>query len=442
MIDNNLLTQCKTDFDLKLHRYQKMRRYYDGYTDAMLNYKMVTKRSNNKINCNFIQKFINEEANYCCGNPVTYSSHTNDSNIIEDIRLNFKHWKTGHDKELCKQALIYNEAYELAYVDSNGLFNSLICTPQDSYILEDDFGNIELFIRFFYKKFDESRTLYADVYTDTDITHYTCTGSSFQLIKDSNVDANIFSKVPVSIVRVGSYYESLYKKIKDLQDAYSTNLSDITNEISDFRNAYLKIVGAELDDTTQDENGKTDLDKMKEQGVLNLPTKDSDISWIIKNINDSFIQNTLSTQEDKMYQLSSHINHNEKLASNTSSLALKNRLISLEQKCTDNIQALTDAIKLRLQFLFEYLKIKANKNYDWMDIDVKFTPNIPSDDLMVSQVISQLNGKLSIKTGLSQLSFVSNTDAEMKQIEEENKATSIGNSLLNNAGNQSGGING
>lgn len=256
------------------------------------------------------------------------------------------------------------------------------------------------------------------------------------------MDANIFSKVPVSIVRVGSYYESLYKKIKDLQDAYSTNLSDITNEISDFRNAYLKIVGAELDDTTQDENGKTDLDKMKEQGVLNLPTKDSDISWIIKNINDSFIQNTLSTQEDKMYQLSSHINHNEKLASNTSSLALKNRLISLEQKCTDNIQALTDAIKLRLQFLFEYLKIKANKNYDWIDIDVKFTPNIPSDDLMVSQVISQLNGKLSIKTGLSQLSFVSNPDAEMKQIEEENKATSIGNSLLDNAGNKSGGING
>ncbi len=31
-----------------------------------------------------------------------------------------------------------------------------------------------------------------------------------------------------------------------------------------------------------------------------------------KNINDTFIQNTLNTLEDKMYQLSSHINHNEK----------------------------------------------------------------------------------------------------------------------------------
>lgn len=207
LISNNLLTQCKQEFDLNLHRHQKMQNYYDGYTDAMINYKMVTKRSNNKINCNFIQKFINEEAAYCCGNPITYGSYTNDSQVIEDIRLNFKHWKTGHTKELCKKALIYNKAYELYYIDSNGLFNSLICTPQDSYVLEDDFGNIQLFIRFFYKKFDESKTLYADVYDNNSITHYTVSGSSFTLIPGSTVDENIFSKVPVSIVKIGSYYE-------------------------------------------------------------------------------------------------------------------------------------------------------------------------------------------------------------------------------------------
>lgn len=434
MVDSKLLTQCKLDFDTNLHRYQTMKRYYDGKTNAMIDYKMITKRSNNKISCNFIQKFINEESSYCCGNPVTYTSHSNDSDIMEDIRINFKHWSAGHDKGLCKQALIYNEAYELYYVDANGLFNSLICTPRDSYILRDDFGNIELFIRFFSKKFDKSKILYADVYSDSDITHYTCTGSSFEIIKDSKIDENMFSKVPVSIVRIGSYHESLYTKIKGLQDAYETNLSDISNEISDFRNSYLKITGAELDDTTKDENGKTDLDKMKEQGILNMPTKDADAAWVIKNINDSFIQNTLSTLEDKMYQLSSHINHNEKLASNTSSLALKNRLISLEQKCTDNIQALIDAIKLRILFLFEYLKIKEDLNYDWRDIDAKFTPNIPSDDLMMAQIISQLNGKLSIKTGLGQLSFVSNPDAEMKQLAEENKVNSIGADLINGGG--------
>ena len=115
-------------------------------------------------------------------------------------------------------------------------------------------------------------------------------------------------------------------------------------------------------------------------------------------------------------------------------MALHNRLIGLEEKCANNIQALIDCIKTRLRFLFEYLKIKQSKNYDWKDIDIKITPNIPTDDLMMAQIISQLNGKLSLKTGLAQLSFVDNVDNEIKEIKIENQANSIGNDLLNNTG--------
>jgi SPP1 family phage portal protein len=437
MIDLELLKKCKQDFDMKLTTYMNMQRYYDGKTDAMQNYKMITKRANTKVKCNFIQKFVNEEASYCCGNKVTYSSHSDNSEVIEDIRANLRHWREKHNKELCKQALIFNKAYELYYVDSEGLFNSLICTPLDSYILQDDFGNIQLFIRFFTKKFDETKTIYADAYTDKDIAHYTVIGDVFTKIPDSNVDINIFSKVPVSIVNIGTVDESLYAILKGLQDGYETNLSDMVNEISDFRNAYLVFKNCKLDDKTKDEDGKTQIDKMKELGVMDLPGQNTDAKWLIKEINDSFVQNTLNTLEDKMYQLSSHINNNEKLVSNTSSLALRNRLIGLEEKCTNNIQALIDCIKVRLKFLFEYLKIKQNKDYDWKDIDIKITPNIPTDDLMMAQIISQLNGKLSLKTGLAQLSFVDNVDNEIAELKKENQADSIGSQLL--SGGDTGG---
>lgn len=440
--DLELLKKCKQDFDMKLPMHMVMQRYYNGDTEAMEKYKMITKRANTKVRCNFIQKFVNEEASYCCGNKITYSSHSNNTNVVEDIRLNFKHWKEKHNKELCKQSLIFNEAYELYYIDSNGLFNSLICTPLDSYILQDDFGNIQLFIRFFTKKFDTTGTLYGDVYTDTDIGHYTVIGDVFQPVSSNNIDTNVFGKVPVSVVQIGTINESLFSILKGLQDGYETNLSDMVNEISDFRNAYLAFTNCKLDDTTKDENGETDLDKMKRLGIMNLPGEKANVKWLIKEINDSFVQNTLNTLEDKMYQLASHINNNEKLVSNTSSLALRNRLIGLEEKCTNNIQALVDAIKGRLQFLFIYLKIKQNKNYDWKDIDIKITPNIPTDDLMMSQIISQLNGKLSTRTGLAQLSFVDNPDNEMKEIEKENEANSIGQSLLNGGGIDGGGQSG
>lgn len=432
--DLDLLKKCKQDFDFKLPGYLNMQRYYDGETDALQNYQMITKRANTKVNCNFIQKFINEEASYCCGNKITYSSHTDNSDVIEDLRINFRHWKEKHNKELCKQSLIFNEAYELYYIDSDGLFNTLICTPLDSYILQDDFGNIQLFIRFFTKKFDETKTIYADVYTSDDITHYTVIGDEFSQIQGSKSDANVFGRVPVSLVEIGTISESLYSIIKGLQDGYETNISDMVNEISDFRNAYLVFMNCKLNETP-DENGETDLDKMKKLGVMQLPGDKANAKWLIKEINDSFVQNTLNTLEDKMYQLASHINNNEKLVSNTSSLALRNRLIGLEEKCTNNIQALTDCIKIRLKFLFIYLKIKQKKEYDWKDIDIKITPNIPTDDLMTSQIISQLNGKLSTKTGLAQLSFVDNVDNEMKELEKENKANSVGKGILDNAGN-------
>lgn len=461
-----LLRKCKQDFDTHKNEYFTMKRYYDGHTDALEKYQMITKRANTKVHCNFIQKFINEEASYCCGNKVTYSSHSDDSNVIEDIRLNFRHWKEKHNKELCKQSLIYNEAYELYYIDSNGLFNSLICTPLDSYILRDDYDNVILFIRFWTKKFDTTGNLYADVYTTTNITHYTVIGDVFTPVIDSamgslvqgnnndtvlfdditgigsisnNADANVFGQVPVSVVQIGTIYESLFSMLKGLQDGYETNLSDVVNEISDFRNAYLAFKGCKLDDTTKDANGETDLDKMRKLGIMNLPGNGADVKWLIKEINDSFVQNTLNTLEDKMYQLASHINNNEKLVSNTSSLALRNRLIGLEEKCTNNIQALTDAIKTRLQFLFIYLQIGKNKNYDWKDVDIKITPNIPTDDLMMSQIISQLNGKLPLKIGLAQLSFVDNVDNAIAELKKENEASNIGADLLNNAG---GGANG
>lgn len=458
-----LLKKCKQDFDMHKNKYFTMKRYYDGHTEALEKYQMVTKRANTKVRCNFIQKFVNEEASYCCGNKVTYSSHSDNTDVIEDIRINFKHWKEKHNKELCKQSLIFNEAYEFCYIDSNGLFNSLICTPLDSYVLKDDYDNVILFIRFWTKKFDTTGNLYADVYTTSNITHYTVLGDVFTPIIDSaiqlddtaiqgnnndsvlfdnttgigsisnNADVNIFGQVPVSVVEMGTIDESLFSMLKGLQDGYETNLSDMVNEISDFRNAYLAFVNCKLDDTP-DKNGKSDLDRMKEKGIMNLPGEKADAKWVIKEINDSFVQNTLNTLEDKMYQLASHINNNEKLVSNTSSLALRNRLIGLEEKCTNNIQALTDAIKTRLQFLFIYLQIKQSKDYNWKDIDIKITPNIPTDDLMMSQIISQLNGKLSLKTGLSQLSFVDNVDNEIAEIEKENKPNSVGADLLNNAG--------
>jgi len=422
-----LITKCISDYRSKLHKYQNMFDYYRGQTDAIKKYKMITDRANNKISCNFIKKFIKEETSYILGNKITYISKSGNEDIIKAIQDNTAHWSEKHNQNLCKNVLIYGKAYELYYVDSEGLFSARILTPLNSYALLDDFGNVQLFLHFFKLQFDD--TQYLDVYHDSVIEHYKVSGDDSITLMGQNT--HIFGQVPVSCCTIAQEeeYDTLWNDIKGLQDAYETNLSDISNEITDFRNAYLKIIGASVE--------SEDLKEMKRLGIMQVP-KDGEVEWLIKNINDSFIQNTLTTLEDKMYQLSCHINANEKLVSNTSSLALRTRLIALENKCKLNADSITDCIKVRLKFLFKYLKIKSNKNYHFRDIKCKYTPMIPSDDVVMAQIISQLNGKLSTETGLAQLSFVDNVQEELKKLKAEQEANSIGSSLLEQSG---GGLN-
>jgi SPP1 family phage portal protein len=398
--------------------YDDMYKYYKGDTEAMRNYKMVTERSNNKVACNFIKKFVKEEVSYSVGNDVTYISRSGNENIIKDTSYYMGHWSAKHDSDLLKKMLTFGFDFELYYVDKQNQFCSRIITPNKGYAYTDDLGNILFFMHIFTKKFD-NRT-YIDVYDDNLIYHY---NENFEQIVAPS--PHIFGIVPVVIAQVSEEleYDTIYKDIKGLQDAYETNLSDISNEISDFRSAYLFVSGFKINDE--------DISKMKENGIIQVGTVDGKAVWLIKNINDQFIQNTLSTLEDKMYQLTSHINHNEKMQSNLSGVALRSRLISLEEKCKLNQKSVTDCIMIRIKMLFIFLKWLKKLDYDYRDIKLKFTPNIPQDDLVMAQIISQLGDKLSTKTGLAQLSFVENPTEEIKKIESENKDSTDGTKLLN-----------
>lgn len=420
MADLVLLTSCKEDYDTLRPIYQKMQDYYDGEgkTDALVNYKMITSRSNNKISKNLVQRFVLEEVSYCVANGISYTSHSDDEDILEDIRLNItKAWSEKHEAELLKQALIFSKSYELWYLDALANFKAMICTPLNSYVLKDDFGNVQLFIRFFEKKFD-LETEYADVYEGKTITHYTVKGTDFTPI--GIVDAGIFVTTPVGVCEIGSVSETIYANIKGQQDGYEQVSSDYVNEIADARNAILVATGTKFEEGSEDD--------IKNKAIMELPIG-GDAKWLIKNLADGFIVNALTILHENCFSLANHIDHNQKLSSNTSSLAQKNKLMGLSSKCAGNIHSIQDLIKMRLQFLFEFLKIKQNKDYSYLDINILLTPSIPTDDLMVSQILSA-NPKIPTETGFGLYSFIPDVDKVMTLYEEETKANSIGAVLL------------
>ncbi|WP_346890740.1 phage portal protein [Clostridium sp. UBA3887] len=389
--------------------YNKMYDYYKGDTDAIKKYLFVTERSNLKINVNFIKKFIKEEVAYTLGNDITYESRTDNKNVIKDIEYYTAHWDELHDTNVMKYLLVFSKVHELYYINDNADLCSKIIKPTEGYAYTDKAsGKVLFFIHTFKNDFDNT-TSYIDVYTDSKIYHFDNKFNEMATPTD-----NIFKEVPVTIGNLTEEGadDSLYKDLRGLQDAFETNLSDVGNEISDFRNAYLLFKNAQVDEGN--------IPNMKKLGVIQFPQSGGDAAWLIKNINDTFIQNTLDRYEDTMYQIACHINHNEKLQSNVSGVTLQSRLIVLENKCNLQIKAHKNIVKNRIRFLFIYLDLKKNKKYDYKDVKALYTPNIPSDDLATAQMLNQTpDGTISKDTARGLFSFINNKVAEAEKVKKE-----------------------
>ena len=81
-----------------------------------------------------------------------------------------------------------------------------------------------------------------------------------------------------------------------------------------------------------------------------------------------------------------------------------------------------DLLKGRFYFLFKFLSLTNAGDFDDRDVGIKFTLNIPQDDLIVSQVLAQApEGMISKRTGRGLYSFISDPVKEGSQVDSENK---------------------
>ena len=72
--------------------------------------------------------------------------------------------------------------------------------------------------------------------------------------------------------------------------------------------------------------------------------------------------------------------------------------------------------------MFKLFNKTEKTKFDFRDIQAKFTLNIPQDDVLTAQVLSQMGigENISLDTALAQLSFVNNVERE-KNLIKKNK---------------------
>ncbi len=413
-ITEKLILDCYKELKVQQSNYNLYKRYYEGDHDILHNYAMQDARSNMKVVVNFCKRFIDERISYITTNPITYISRSGDHEIIDTIERNIAINEKLSNQNLLKQSQIYGKAYSLAYLDYKGDFKTITLTPINCYVLQSERAgerNI-LALHTFKQKFNNVE--YMDVYTPAKILHYKVEydkdSSSDKLIYIGE-DSHYFGQVPIIVCRANAEERSLIQDIKSLNDSFNNVLSDLVNEVSDFRQCFMVVTNSELPEE--------EALKMKKSGILHVKGDKSSITYLVKQIQDTFVQNLLTQLEEKMFKTVSTIDSNEKLQSNTSSLSIRARLFLLESISGLIQSELEQAIREKMQLFFNIYALKTNKAYNNNDIVIRFTPNVPSDIASLADSMSKLKDFVSHKTLLSLLPFIENPDQEMEQFQRE-----------------------
>ncbi|GKX65828.1 phage portal protein [Inconstantimicrobium mannanitabidum] len=405
--DKEIATKLKIKYDSNKSKYQNMYDYWRGKTLIDILYKEIENRSNRKAHVPYIRKFISEHVAYGLNAPITYTSASDNTECIKDIEYNVAIQKGSLDSELYKNMLIFGESYEIAYIYKDEL-RFRVVNPLNACVYCNTEDEAEMLLYFYTKELDDTKTVYIDCYCDEAIYHF---DNSFNTVAEPT--PLYFGCVPVSVARLqGGKEETLYNDISNLCDNYEAALSDMINNSGDLRDCYMKAKGMSIDDTV--------AEKIKEEKLLIVPAE-GDVDFLIKNLPSDYMKTLLGILEDKIYQISQSVNMNEAMQSNTSSVAILSRIINLRNRIKLEQKCLGDAISNRLKLLFTYLNIAYSKNYNYRDIAINFTISVPQDDVSTANMISQLTGKLSIETGLNQLSFIQNGRKEFEKMLAEQK---------------------
>lgn len=415
LLTESIILECLKELNQTALNKQKYFDYYNGNHSILKDYAMQESRSNRKLIFNFPRKFVDNEVGYILGKPVNYISKSDKDEVVHKLDLNMSHWEKEHNINLRKQSEIFGESYELNYIDSDGQFASTVLTPLNAYVLEDGTAdrNVNMALHKFKKPFDDR--VYLDVYKDNEILHYELIGdkknslskqSKSPELKYLGKHDHIFGRVPIISCPANTERKCGFQDVISLFDAYNALNSDLVNEIADHRNAYLVIENAKLEEE--------DLLNMKKMGIIQVPAGGK-VTWLIKEINDSFVKNELDNLEHKIYDMMDQVNFNENWASNTSSLALRNKLLNLENRVAIREAMMEKVIKNRLRNFFTYLQKKEGVQYDYRDIAVKFTRNLPTDLVGLADVIVKLQDVCSKETLLTLLPFVENPKLELNK---------------------------
>lgn len=404
---------------LDKHRLQVSNRYknlYDAYTSdhEILHAQAKPKhKPDNRIVVNFPKYIVDTMNGFFIGNPIKVMA---DDEAVSDYVEYLDRYNDQDDNnaELSKICSIYGKGYEMYYTDEKAELCITYLSPIEAFMIFDE-SIVERPLFFVRRYTDNEGNEFGSISNSFGVRHFQIDGGIKWL--DDGWTAHNFDGVPATEYVENAERQGIFEPIMSIVNAYNKAISEKANDVDYFADAYLKILGALIDNE--------DVAFIRDTRILNLVGENAEnivAEFMDKPNNDASQENLLNRMERLIFQISMVANISDENFGASSGIALRYKLQAMSNLEKTKERKFTSGMNRRYKILFSHptarLKVPADA---WVQLNYQFTPNIPANMLEEAQIAAQMEGITSHETQLRVLSVVDNVQEELERIEEENE---------------------
>lgn len=401
---NKLLEFIGKHKSLCLNRYAVLKDAYLGKYPILKQKDKDEWKPDNRIVVNFAKYLVDTMNGFFVGIPIKVFS--SDEKINDYLNFLDKYNdQDDNNVELSKITSIYGKAYEFYYVDFNGEIAITFLNPQEAFMIYDDTVACNP-LYFVYYYYDSDNVLRGSYFDDT-YEYPFIQQKGLQFLEPK---IHGFHGLPCVEYLENEERMSLFEGVYSMINAYNKALSDKANDVDYFGDAYLKILGADLDDES--------LKAIRDNRVINF-SGDSQLvaEFLSKPNGDTSQENLINRLERLIFQTSMIPNINDENFGTATGIALKYRMLSMINLAKNKERKFTSGMNQRYKKIFSN-PVNSMMDNDYLNIEYVFTQNLPSNVLEEAQIAAQLSGVVSQETQLKQLSIVDDVQKEIEKLNE------------------------
>lgn len=393
--------------------YEELFNFYKGNHPILKATKKEKYKPDNRLVANFAKYIVDTMNGYVMGKPVKVTHP--DKEIAEAVNGILKlNNQDDNNSEISKLTSIFGHAYEFLYQNEDAQTKITYFNPMEMFLVYENTIEQKRFFAVRYEK-NEDGELEGNVYT-AEATYDLSEEEGELLLTESENQEGFYEDVPVIEWVENEERQSIIAPVITLIEAYNKAVSEKANDVDYFADAYLKLLGAELD-----QNG---LQTLRDNRIINLFGNDSekiDVGFLDKPAADGTQENLLDRIERLIYQMSMVSNINSEDFGNASGVALRFKLQSMENLALIKERKIARAMRERFELIFRVpMNISSTAIDEWINLEFQFERNIPKDVESEAAVAGSLQGIVSKETQLKALpSLVPDIEAEITRLSQE-----------------------